>query len=123
MMLRCLLILSFLAFAMAHHFEWWLPDFPPEIVSSTTNIPVNELSEERGSEDEIEKTALEFSIVTTYTQSHYDDVLYGDVVSIIIPSPPPRRGLSPSGNLRRSYQLLPSQLKAINTAYLHSDTA
>jgi hypothetical protein len=82
-------MISFFAFALTHHFEWWLPDFPPEVVSNTTSMPVNELSEEHGSEDEIHKPVSETSVSDGFADrygSHFSNlhILYKK-----IPVPPP----------------------------------
>ncbi|MBD3616811.1 MAG: hypothetical protein HUJ22_09575 [Gracilimonas sp.] len=79
----------FIAFSMMHEFDWLIPASPIAVVSGMTSMPITDLAEESGSEDEIEYEKS-FNI-RDFTDIKYHKRLKSELELIVaqVLSPPP----------------------------------
>lgn len=73
----------FFAFSMMHEFDWLIPSNPAAVSTTASAIPMPDVVEEPGAEDEIEHE----DIVTTYIYN--DRLLTGEFISLIKLYTPP----------------------------------
>ncbi len=79
----------FFAFSMMHEFDWLLPANPAVSVATTSSIPLTDVLEETGSEDEIEHE-LGYVIISNLDNQILGQFLISEnsyITSVL--SPPP----------------------------------
>jgi hypothetical protein len=81
--------LLFLAFTLLHEYDWLLPPSPVSTVASTTTVPLPDVIEEHGSEDEIEHDDFSGEIIPLQKKSHPFSMVYRDLYIPNVAPPPP----------------------------------
>lgn len=81
--------LLFLTFTMLHEYDWLIPPSPVNTVASATTVPLPDVIEEHGSEDEIEHDEFLGEIIPLQKKSHPFSMVYRDSYIPNIATPPP----------------------------------
>jgi hypothetical protein len=79
----------FLSFSMLHEFDWLIPPSPVTTVATTSAMPLPDIIEEYGSEDEIEHEDSVPLLLPNLIKSFKDYMVSGDLFSPSITTPPP----------------------------------
>lgn len=81
--------LLFGSFTLLHEYDWLLPPSPVETVASTTQVPLPDVIEEHGSEDEIEHDEYKEIFVTPDQNNKGSYMVYEDRFIPHVATPPP----------------------------------
>ncbi|MDZ7807594.1 MAG: hypothetical protein U5K71_10810 [Gracilimonas sp.] len=83
--------LLFGVFTLLHEYDWLLPPSPVETVASTSQVPLPDVIEEHGSEDEIEHDDSDPIFIAPIQKDNGSYMIYEDLFVPHVSTPPPDR--------------------------------
>lgn len=83
--------LLFGVFTLLHEYDWLLPPSPVETVASTTQVPLPDVIEEHGSEDEIEHDEFIEIFISPDQNKIGSYMIYEEKYVPHVSTPPPDR--------------------------------